>query len=163
MHGKRKRGHKTGERLRSNGYQGVCKNREEMVTYLEYLLVRQTKIPAGTLLRLPAFLLSAELLIIVPSDRTETLNQRSPLIGSITLFRTLKCREYLYLSLWAWSYLWPPDTILPSGPDSQSFAFIPIADCHTEVISTSCTADHHAPTLITQTEATDSSLAEHRR
>lgn len=70
-----------------------------MVTYFEYLLVRLTKIPAGMLLCLLAFLFSAQTLITVPSDHTAMLNQLSLLIGSTTLFHTLKCGEYLHLSL----------------------------------------------------------------
>lgn len=64
-------------------------------------------------------------------------------------------------ALWEQPYLWPPGTSPSLGTDPQS-AHASSTLTVTQEIRTGCTADHHAPFLITQTEAIDSALAERR-
>lgn len=136
----------------------------EMVTYLEILLVRHAKIPAGILFSIPFFIFSSERLCIVHSDRaackTSFFTDWPP--SSFVTHKKLTTSKHLsQRALWDQSYLWPPGTSHSLGTDPQS-AHASSTQTVTQEIRTGCTADRYAPFLITQTEAIDSALAERR-
>lgn len=91
-----------------------AKDYTEMVTYLAYLLVRQTKISAGI-----CFSTALHCSFRLHSVHDQCSSQIGSTLSSHT-WKVMTLKSYLWRRSGTGPYLWPLCTSLPSGTDSQS-------------------------------------------